>query len=198
MLNFLLTTLLSLFVQIEYDFVIYSDTIPLNIYWISEDNILLSYINRAEIFNLENRDRNSLNNCTNCIYGYEGEILRCEYIHREIQSSKEFSTTISVYDSKDKLIFQKDLFPTLIPTICKKEYIILKNAYPFLEEKTYILDTKTQNLSEQKIKRAIPKIKGLEYKNISIGEGRIIIETGNNILEVYKLTSLNLISRTYQ
>lgn len=121
---------------------------PLNIYWISDDNILLSYINSAEIFNLENRQRNVLEECTNCVYGYDKEIIRCEYIHRDIQSTDEYSTTINIYDSRTNQIYTKDIFPTVIPTICTRNYLILKNAYSFLEDKTYLLNLHTDELKE--------------------------------------------------
>lgn len=64
MINTLLLILLSLFLKDQptftKEYVIPTEQIPLNIYWISRDNILLSYINGAEIFNLESRRQNTL------------------------------------------------------------------------------------------------------------------------------------------
>lgn len=191
MINTLLLILLSLFLKDQptftKEYVIPTEQIPLNIYWISRDNILLSYINGAEIFNLESRRQNTLEECKNCIYGYDKELLRCEYEHREIQSMNEFSTTVYVYDSKNTLIFQKDLFPTVIPIICKKEYIIFKNAYSFLEKKTYYLDIQKntfEEVSHLKKEKNIPNLPN--YRNISIGEERVILLTEDNLLTVYK------------
>lgn len=191
MIQKLLLILLSLFAKDQptftQEYVIPTEQIPLNIYWISQDNILLSYINGSEIFNLENRERNILEECKNCIYGYDKELLRCEYEHREIQSMDEFSTTISLYDSKDTLIFKKDLFPTLIPTVCKRESIILKNAYSFLEKKTYYLDISTnefKELEKQKVKISTDTLP--LYKEISVGKERVILLTEDNLLTVYR------------
>lgn len=99
----------------------------------------------------------------------------------------EFSTTVYVYDSKNTLIFQKDLFPTVIPIICKKEYIIFKNAYSFLEKKTYYLDIQKntfEEVSHLKKEKNIPNLPN--YRNISIGEERILLLTEENLLTVYK------------
>ncbi len=191
MLQKLLILLLTLFPKEESTFtkeyIIPTEQIPLNIYWISQNNILLSYLNKGEIFNLENRERNILEECKNCIYGYYKELLKCEYEHRDIQSMDEFSTTISLYDSTNTLIFKKDIFPTVIPTVCKKEYIVLKNAYSFLEKKTYYLDIKKDNLGEvNNLKRDISIPNLPKYKNIAIGEERVILLTEENFLAVYK------------
>jgi len=172
---------------IEFEYVLPTNGIPLNIYWISQDNVLLSYFSHSEIFNLENRERNILEECKNCIYGYDREILKCKYEHHTIKSIEEFSTSIYLYNSNDELIFSKDLLPTVVPVVCKKKYIILKNAYPFLEKNTFLLDV------EEGKEREISKgkdfyIRGLpEFQNISIGEERIILLTRDNLLKVYKI-----------
>lgn len=190
MLKNILLILLSLLLtekNLKFEYVIQTESIPLNIYWISHDNILLSYLNEAEIFNLENRVRNKLNDCESCIYGYDKEILRCEYIHREIKSMQEFSTTVSMFDSKENLIFKKDIFPTVIPVICTKRYIILKNAYSFLEQKTYYLDIQSNELKDFKKQKKNPAINSLPpYKNISVGKERVILLTEENLLTVYR------------
>lgn len=190
MLKNILFILLSLFLtekNLEFEYMIQTESIPLNIYWISQENILLSYLNEAEIFNLENRVRNKLNDCESCIYGYDKEILRCEYIHREIKSMQEFSTTVSMFDSKENLIFKKDIFPTVIPVICTKRYIVLKNAYSFLEQKTYLLNTSNALLEEYIYKEKKFKNSNLpKHKNITVGEDKVILLTNNYLLKVYR------------
>lgn len=191
MIHRLLLILLALFPKDQptftQEYVIPTEQIPLNIYWISQDNILLSYINGAEIFNLENRKRNILEECKECIYGYDKELLRCEYEHRDIQSMDEFSTTISLYDSMNTLIFKKDIFPTVIPTVCKREYILLKNAYSFLEKKIYYLDIQKDTFEELSNLRKKKNIHNLpNYKNISVGKERVILLTEDNLLTVYR------------
>jgi len=173
-------------VTAEFEYVLPTNDIPLNIYWISQDNVLLSYFTHSEIYSLENRERNILEECKNCIYGYDREILKCKYEHSTIQSTKEFSTSIYLYNSKNELVFSKDLFPTVIPIVCKKKYIILKNAYPFLEKKTFVLDI--EGGKEREISKGKDfYIRGLpEFQNISIGEERIILLTRENLLKVYK------------
>ncbi|MFA5622814.1 MAG: hypothetical protein WC981_01110 [Candidatus Dojkabacteria bacterium] len=184
---FLLLSLLLTKENLEFEYVIQTESTPLNIYWISQDNILLSYLNEAEIFNLENRVRNKLDDCESCIYGYDKEILRCEYTHREIKSMQEFSTTVSIFDSKENLIFKKDIFPTVIPITCTKDYILLKNAYSFLEQKTYYLDIQKSELKEFERERKDLAINSLPpYKNISIGKERVILLTEENLLTVYR------------
>lgn len=131
----------------EEEYIIQLEQPLLNIYWISENNILLSYINSSEILNLENRSRYKLGNCTNCVYGYDREIVRCEYSHREIHSMNEYSTTVSIFDESNNLLYTKDIFETVTPVICMKEYILLINAYSFLEEKNYLLNTETGNIN---------------------------------------------------
>lgn len=130
------------------EYIIKLDQTPLNIYWISEDNILLSYLNYSEIFNIESRSRNKLEDCTNCIYGYDREILRCEYEHREIHRIDEYSTTVYIFNSSNKLLYTKDIFETVAPVVCMKEYLLLRNAYSFLEETEYLLNTKTGNVTK--------------------------------------------------
>lgn len=171
-----------------FEYVLPVESSPLNIYWISENNILISYRNKAEIVNLENRARNTLEECTNCIYGYDGEIVRCEYVHREIESSEEFSTTIYVYNSKEEIVFQKDLFPTVLPTLCKKDFLLLKSAYSFLEQKSYYLDTTDGLLSEYNI----------QEKNRSVGERYLILIGEGNFLKIYLKQSEKLHIRPYQ
>lgn len=171
----------------KFEYILPTSKIPLNIYWISHDNVLLSYTSHSEIYNLENRTKNMIEDCKNCIYGYEGELLRCEYVHRGIKSMDELSTTISLYDSKDTLLFKRDLFPTVIPIVCKKKYIVLQNAYSFLERKTYQLNIENGELLEIQSSKG-KKIDGLpEYTNISVGEKRLILLTEENLLRVYKL-----------
>jgi len=169
------------------EYILKTEQIPLNIYWISENNILLSYLNTAEIFNLESRERNVLQDCKNCIYGYDREFLRCEYVHREIYSMDEFSTTISMYNSKNELLFTKDIFPTVIPVICKREYILLKSAYSFLEQKTYLIDTNTGESSIHESKKQRLNINGLpQYKDISVGSKWLVLLSEENLLYVYR------------
>jgi len=169
------------------EYILPTEQIPLNIYWISQDNILLSYLNTAEIFNLEGRVRNKLDVCSNCIYGYDREFLRCEYIHREISSMEEFSTTVSMYNSRNELLFTKDIFPTVIPHICKREYILLKSAYSFLEQKTYLIDTRTEEFSIHERKKQRLDIKALpKYKEISIGKEWLVLLNEENLLYVYR------------
>lgn len=180
-----LITLFNSFQTPTLAYVLPIESNPINIYWISQNNILISYPNKGDIFNLESRQRNKLDDCTNCIYGYDKEILKCEYVHRDISSPEEFSTSIYVYDSKNELIFQKDIFPTVIPISCKKDSIILKSAYSFLEQKKYSLNTETGELKEYKKEKEIyPKI--LNYKNISVGEKYVVALQDDKRLYIYR------------
>lgn len=140
--------ILTLFFRDEesFDYSKYLDEKPLHTYRISDKNILLSYSDGADIYNIETRQRNTLEKCTNCVYGYDGEIVRCEYEHRQIESIEEYSTSISVYDSSNDLLSTYDIFPTVTPFVCTKRYVLLKSAYPFLEQNTYILYLDTGEL----------------------------------------------------
>jgi hypothetical protein len=149
----LLLLLISLFIPFREDsylkdHIINIENPPIYIYWISEDVVLLSYVNYAEIYNLRYRNRNKLEECSNCIYGYDKEIVKCFYEHRMIKSIDEFSTSITLLDSNENTLFKENLFPTVIPYICMKEYIYLRSAYTFLENKSYILNTQNRILSD--------------------------------------------------
>jgi len=127
--------------------------IPQEIVWIDDINVLLSSYGYTEIFNTYNRKRNTIDTCSNCIYGYDFGFIYCKYINRDISSMDEFSTTLEIYDIKNVLLFSKDIFPTVAPTVCKREYVILKTNDPNLEEKTYIFDIKSNTLREESNKR---------------------------------------------
>ncbi len=122
------------------EYMIDTEFVPAYVYWIDDINVLLSTYGYTQIFNTYNRKNNIIDTCDSCIYGYDRGFVYCKYEHRNIKSMKEFSTTIKQYDMDSNLIFSKDLFPTVIPLICKRENIILKTGDPVLEQNTYILD----------------------------------------------------------
>lgn len=170
------------------EYLLQTEDIPLNIYWISEDNILLSYpTNVADIYNLESGQKNRLDKCNKCVYGYDGEILRCEYINRNINTPQDPATTIYMYNSQNDLIFQQDLYHTLLPVVCKKEEILLRVNHPALQEKIFSLNTKSGELKNFQKQFKKVDIDGLpKYKNISISKKRIILLTNEGYLTVYK------------
>jgi hypothetical protein len=116
--------------------------IPQEIVWVDDINVLLSSYGYTEIFNTYNRKSNVIDTCDNCIYGYDFGFIYCKYTNRDISSMDEFSTTLEIYDIKNVLLFSKDIFPTVVPTVCKREYVILKTNDPNLEQNTYSLDIK--------------------------------------------------------
>ncbi len=124
------------------EYMIDTKYVPQYIYWIDDINVLLSSYGYTEIFNTYNRKSNAIDTCKNCIYGYDKGFVYCKYENRDISSMKEFSTTIEVYDIKNNLIFSKDIFPTVAPIVCKRDYIVLKTNDPNLEENTYVFDIK--------------------------------------------------------
>ncbi|MBP6976027.1 hypothetical protein KBB42_00295 [Candidatus Dojkabacteria bacterium] len=130
------------------EYMIDTKYIPQEIVWIDDINVLLSSSGYTEIFNTNNRKNNIIETCENCIYGYDFGFIYCRYINRNINSWDEFSTTIEVYDINDDLLFSKDIFPTVVPTVCRKDFVILKTNDPNLEEKTYILDIESNTLNE--------------------------------------------------
>jgi hypothetical protein len=169
----------------EKDFIIHTEETPTQIYWISDDVILLSYTSYAEIFNLNNRKRNRLEECKNCLYGYDKEIVLCEYEHRVINNTNEYSTEIKVRNMNGEVLLEKGIFPTVIPSVCKKDSILLKNAFPFLEEKFYRLSK--DGFGEITVKRESRTFKGIaKYKSISVGKERILVLDWENTLWVYK------------
>ena len=139
--EFLIYLLLLLFPKEEVytkEYPIYIPQIPHHIYWIDDINILLSSYGYTEIYNIYTRKSNTIDTCDTCIYGYDKGFVYCKYEHRGIQSMKEFSTTLYIYSMRGELLYSKDLFPTVIPIICLKDYVILESAYSFLEQKRYI------------------------------------------------------------
>lgn len=135
------------------EYMIDTKYVPQYIYWIDDINVLLSSYGYTEIFNTYNRKSNAVDTCNNCIYGYDSGFIYCKYVNRNISSMKEFSTTIGVYDIKNNLIFSKDIFPTVAPIVCKRDYIVLKTNDPNLEENTYVFDIKkdTFEIYEERI-----------------------------------------------
>lgn len=134
-------------------YIINIPNIPLQIYWIDSDNILLSSFGYTEIFNTHTRESNTIKTCRECIYGYDRGFFYCKYEHRDIQNPEQFSTTIYQYDSRDNLIFSKELFPTVVPVLCKRKYITLKTAYYFLEQRGYLLNVEEDRYEEIPIKK---------------------------------------------
>ncbi len=124
------------------EYMIDTKYVPQYIYWIDDINVLLSSYGYTEIFNIYNRKSNTIDTCSNCIYGYDRGFVYCKYENRNISSMREFSTTIEQYDIKNNLIFSKDIFPTVIPFVCTKDYILFKTGDPVLEQNMYILDIK--------------------------------------------------------
>lgn len=113
---------------------------PQYIYWVDDINVLLSSYGYTQIYNTYNRKSNSIDTCSNCIYGYDRGFVYCKYENRNISSMQEFSTTIKQYDIENNLIFSKDIFPTVIPFVCKRDYILFKTGDPVLEQNMYIFD----------------------------------------------------------
>ncbi len=124
------------------EYMIDSKYVPQYIYWIDDINVLLSSYGDTEIFNTYSRKRNTIDTCENCIYGYDMGFVYCTYEHRDINSMNEFSTTIYQYGIDNNLILTKDFFPTVIPIVCKRDYIVLKTGDPVLEQNMYIYDVK--------------------------------------------------------
>lgn len=116
--------------------------IPQQIVWIDDINVLLSSYGYTEIFNTYNRKSNFIDTCDSCLYGYDFGFIYCKYTNRNISSINEFSTTIEVYEINGNLLFSKDIFPTIAPTLCKRDYLLLKTNDPNLEQNTYSLDIK--------------------------------------------------------
>jgi hypothetical protein len=147
-----------LFFKKEFDYVpwyiINTPYIPQQIDWIDESNILLSSYGYTAIFNTDNRNSSTFDTCNECIYGYDKGFIYCKYEHRDIQAINEFSSTVSLYNINNSLIYSIDIFETVIPITCKKTFIELKVAHPYLQQKRFLLFTK-QNLLKN-----IPDIQG--------------------------------------
>lgn len=124
------------------EYMIDTKYVPQYIYWIDDINVLLSSYGYTEIFNTYSRKSNSIDTCSNCIYGYDRGFVYCKYENRDIFNINEFSTTVYQYDIENNLIFSKDISPTVIPFVCTKEYILFKTGDPVLEQSMYVLDIK--------------------------------------------------------
>lgn len=172
------------------DHMILTNQIPSYIYWIDDSNVLLSSYGYTQIYNTYNRNSNVIDTCKNCIYGYDFGLFYCSYEHRDIDSKDEFSSTIYQYNSDGNLIFKKDIFETVIPLVCKRDYIILETGDPVLEQNTYLLNIKV-NTYERYVKDfKEEKIKGIDMGYVSIFKsrnlGKIIVMDQYNRLWVYR------------
>jgi hypothetical protein len=172
------------------DHMILTNQIPSYIYWIDDSNVLLSSYGYTQIYNTYNRNSNVIDTCKKCIYGYDYGLFYCSYEHRDIDSRDEFSSTIYQYNSEGNLIFKKDIFETVIPLVCKRDYIILETGDPQLEQNTYVLNIKentyeryVKDFKEEKIK-GIDIEYGLIFKSMNLE--KIIVMDQYNRLWVYE------------
>lgn len=154
------------------DHMILTNHTPSYIYWIDDSNVLLSSYGYTQIYNTDNRKSNVIDTCKNCIYGYDFGLFYCSFKHRDIDSMDEFSSTIYQYNSKGELIFKKDIFQTVVPLVCKRDYIFLETGDPVLEQNTYLLNTK-ENSYERYVKDfKEEEIKGIDSKYLSLSKSR--------------------------
>ncbi|HRX44114.1 MAG TPA: hypothetical protein P5059_02600 [Candidatus Dojkabacteria bacterium] len=154
------------------DHMILTNHTPSYIYWIDDSNVLLSSYGYTLIYNTNNRKSNVIDTCEKCIYGYDFGLFYCSFKHRDIDSMEEFSSTIYQYNAKGELIFKKDIFETVVPLVCKKDYIVLETGDPVLEQNTYLLNTK-ENSYERYVKDfKEEEIKGIDSKYLSLSKSR--------------------------
>lgn len=177
--NLILNILLLLFTKDESEYkreyLINTKYVPQYVYWIDESNVLLSSYGYSEVFNIKTRRNNIYEVCDTCISGYDFGFIYCKYEHREIQSKNEFSTTLYMYDYKDILIYSMDIFTTVIPTMCTRDFVVLITGDPELEQKKSILNTKSDEISDITTKTKIEK--GYITKSQSkFSEKRIVLE----------------------
>ncbi len=167
--------------------------VPRYIYWIDQGNVLLSSFGYTEIYNIDTRKSNTVETCDSCMYGYDFGLYSCKYVHRDISNTDEFSTTIYQYNTDGVLIFQKDIFETVIPLVCKKEYILLETGDPMLIQNRYILKTETGEYEIYERERKRERIDGIEERYITVSkpknEERLILLDNYYRLWVYEKCS---------
>lgn len=187
-LNILLTVLLfNMFLSSEpeylKEYMIASSVNPLYVYWIDESNILVSDIESSFTFDLVSREKKDLESCESCITGYDEGVIYCEYVHRMIQSEEEFSTTIIVKDLEFKVLNTFELFPTVIPVVCKRDWVVAKSAYAFLEQRKYLIQSRGIGEVEN---RKSKDMKGLINYTVSNDKERMVGLDEYNILWMYR------------
>ncbi len=174
--NILLLILSLIFPQKEVvyvkDHMILTNHTPSYIYWIDDSNVLLSSYGYTQIYNTDNRKSNVIDTCKNCIYGYDFGLFYCSFKHRDIDSMDEFSSTIYQYNSKGELIFKKDIFQTVVPLVCKKDYILLETGDPVLEQNTYLLNIKENIYEKVEKEESKEEIKGIDIKYLSLSKSK--------------------------
>lgn len=174
--NILLLILSLIFPQKEVvyvkDHMILTNHTPSYIYWIDDSNVLLSSYGYTQIYNTDNRKSNVIDTCKNCIYGYDFGLFYCSFKHRDIDSMDEFSSTIYQYNSKGELIFKKDIFQTVVPLVCKRDYILLETGDPVLEQNTYLLNIKENIYEKVEKEESKEEIKGIDIKYLSLSKSK--------------------------
>ena len=153
-------------------YVINTSHIPKYIYWVDDINVLLSSYGYTQIYNTLTRGMSDIDTCSECIYGYDLGFVYCKYEHRNIQSMKEFSSSVYLYDIKGNLLFSKDVFPTVVPLVCTRDYILLNTAYSFLEQKRYLIDIKGDVFREYEYLKRESKYSGIQDRYITVSESR--------------------------
>lgn len=144
--------------------------VPQYMYWIDDINILLSSYGYTEIYNIRSRKSNVVGTCENCIYGYDKSFIYCKYENRNITSKEQFSTTVSVYDKDDSLIFSKDIFPTVMPITCSKSNLLLRTSDPILEQNLYSLNLRDATIKGIPLPNTIHSFKGVEPGYVAISK----------------------------
>jgi hypothetical protein len=163
--------------------------VPVNICWIDDINVLLSSYGNTFIYNIYNRESNKIDTCESCLYGYDSGFVYCKFEHREIQSIQEFSTTISLFDIQDFLIFRKDIFPTVVPSNCSRKNVLLYPAYSFLEQNNYVIDIEKDSFEESDLEEEEKIFNGIPDNYLILSQRRdsniLIVMDEFNRLWVY-------------
>jgi hypothetical protein len=116
------------------------------VYWISKEEIFVNELERAYIFNTQERIvTNEYEKEENQVLGYEyGKLYACEWSNREITSPEEYSTLLK-FKEGDQEYRRVGIRPTVEVVVCREE-IVLRTVFP-LEEKMFVFK---EELSEIK------------------------------------------------
>jgi len=152
-------------------YMINTNYLPVEVFWIDNTNVLLSSYGYTQLFNTENRNSSIIDTCENCIYGYDKNFVYCKYINRDIKNKNEFSTTIEIFDINNNLLYSKDIFQTVAPIKFTRDSVLLHTNDPDLEQHSYILDIKKDSLKEN-IKDTKEWFNNDKTKKILIGEDK--------------------------
>lgn len=111
------------------------------ILWIDDNNIIVNSTRKSYLYNIIEREEvEKYERKENQVFGYDEEVVYCEWRNREINSIDEYSTHLVKKNITGDVLLDIEFKPTVYVLECGKK-IILKTVPP-IEERYYLFSDK--------------------------------------------------------